>query len=194
MTVLSKTLVATVAACAMISPALAQSTASRAELETYVTGQIAGWVRDPGLIQAIKDQNAAHSHYTQDHLEALDMIWRGEAVLGEGDIIESVLSNSLSSGLRGRVLFSGGKVVEVFVMDDKGLNVASTGLTSDYWQGDEAKFQETFGNGAGAFHISEVEFDDSAGRYIAQLSLTIVDPATNRPIGAITVGVDAGLF
>ena len=33
---------------------------------------------------------------------------------------------------------------EVFLMDNQGANVAMTNKTSDYWQGDEAKFIESF--------------------------------------------------
>jgi hypothetical protein len=50
---------------------------------------------------------------------------------------------------------------------------------------------ETYGIGPDAVHFSEVELDESTQRYQAQISLTIVDPATGEPIGAMTVGVDA---
>ena len=76
-------------------------------------------------------------------------------------------------------------------MDNRGLNVATAGLTSDYWQGDEAKFTETFGKGAGAMQIGEVEFDESSQTYSVQVSLTIVDAKTATPIGAMTIALNA---
>ena len=76
-------------------------------------------------------------------------------------------------------------------MDAQGLNVAASDMTSDYWQGDEAKHSETYGAGPDGFHISEIEFDDSTQRYQAQVSFTLIDPATGSAIGAVTVGVDA---
>ena len=76
-------------------------------------------------------------------------------------------------------------------MDARGLNVAASGVTSDYWQGDEAKFRETFGKGPRAMHISEVEFDESSQTFQSQLSVPIVDPVTQEPLGAITVGLNA---
>jgi hypothetical protein len=63
-------------------------------------------------------------------------------------------------------------------------------VTTDYWQGDEAKWQETFGDGSGATHISEVEFDDSTGAYQTQVSLPLRDPETGELIGAITFGIN----
>lgn len=76
-------------------------------------------------------------------------------------------------------------------MDARGLNVAASVATSDMWQGDEAKFQETFPFGPDAVHFSEIEYDESTQVYQGQISLSLKDPETGDVIGAITVGVDA---
>jgi len=73
-------------------------------------------------------------------------------------------------------------------MDNQGGNVAMTDKTSDYWQGDEAKFQKSFNGGAGAVFVDEVEFDDSAQAYLVQVSVPVKD--NNTVIGAITIGID----
>jgi hypothetical protein len=77
-------------------------------------------------------------------------------------------------------------------MDDKGLNVGQSSMTSDYWQGDEAKWQKTYAVGADAFHVSEVEFDESSQSYQVQISTTISQDG--QPIGAITLGVNAEMI
>ena len=74
-------------------------------------------------------------------------------------------------------------------MDAKGLNVGQSDVTSDYWQGDEAKFQKSFGAGAGAVFVDEAEKDESTQMLQSQASMTIVDE-TGAPIGAITVGIN----
>jgi uncharacterized phage infection (PIP) family protein YhgE len=38
------------------------------------------------------------------------------------------------------------------VKDNKGLNVGQSDVTSDYWQGDEAKWKKSYKMGAGAVH------------------------------------------
>ena len=76
-------------------------------------------------------------------------------------------------------------------MDARGLNVAASAATSDYWQGDEDKFQQTYEIGADSVHFSDIEFDESSQTYQGQISVVIVDPSTNTPIGAITIGVNA---
>ena len=85
---------------------------------------------------------------------------------------------------------SQGLITEIFVMDDKGLNVGQSDVTSDYWQGDEAKWQKTYQVGPDAIHISDVEQDESTQRFQSQLSLPVVDPDTKKPIGAVTIGID----
>jgi hypothetical protein len=81
-------------------------------------------------------------------------------------------------------------VTEVLVMDNRGLNVGQSDVTSDYMQGDESKWQKTYAVGAGAIFIDEVEFDESTQKFQSQISATISDPATGEPIGAITVGLN----
>jgi hypothetical protein len=93
--------------------------------------------------------------------------------------------------LRKRVQDSEGHITEAFIMDARGLNVAASDVTSDYWQGDEAKYSETFPKGAGAVHISEIEFDESSQSYQGQVSISLVDSATNEVVGAMTIGLNA---
>jgi hypothetical protein len=107
------------------------------------------------------------------------------------EIIRSVVDHTASALLREWVESSGGTITEIFVFDALGLNVASSAMTSDYWQGDEAKYSETFPKGAGAVHISEIEFDESSQTYQAQVSVSIIDPATGQAVGAMTVGLNA---
>ena len=77
---------------------------------------------------------------------------------------------------------------EIFVMDNKGANVCMTDKTSDYWQGDEAKFQKSYAGGSGAVFVDDVEFDESTQAYLVQVSVPVKD--NGKVIGAITFGID----
>ncbi|MDP5085634.1 MAG: type IV pili methyl-accepting chemotaxis transducer N-terminal domain-containing protein [Yoonia sp.] len=162
----------------------------RVPLEAYARGELTNWLSDPALIAAINAQNAAHADLTEEAVIALDQQWRAEAGNGGGPLIESLLTAPVSTWLLDQQVATAGFVTEVFIMDNKGLNVAQSVETSDYWQGDEAKWQETYSVGPNALHISEVEFDDSTGFYQSQASLSITDPATGEVIGAVTFGIN----
>jgi hypothetical protein len=75
-------------------------------------------------------------------------------------------------------------VVEAFVMNDRGTLVCSMVETSDYWQGDEAKWQRTFVDGKDAF-VEEPAFDVSSGKYAIQVSVPIAE--AGKRIGAVTL-------
>ena len=75
-------------------------------------------------------------------------------------------------------------VVEAFVMNDRGTLVCSVRETSDYWQGDERKWQQTVVEGKDAF-VEEPAFDVSTGKYGIQLSVPVTDGA--KRIGAVTL-------
>lgn len=160
-------------------------------MQEYLDTQIMGWAQSEAIVAAIIAQNAQNAGVDQARIDALDTAWRAEVGASDTPTITPVLNNSASDYLRERVANAGGTITEVFIMDAHGLNVAASNITSDYWQGDEDKFQKTYGVGAGARHLGEVEFDESTQTYQGQISITIVDPATGQPIGAMTVGVDA---
>lgn len=162
----------------------------RVPLEAYANSELSTWLDNPALIEAIKAQNARHAGLSEDEVIALDQKWRAEAGDGGGPLISELLGHPVSAWLRGQQDATAGFVTEVFIMDGKGLNVAQSVETSDYWQGDEAKWQETYLVGPDALHISEVEFDDSTGFYQSQASISIKDPATGKVIGAVTFGVN----
>jgi len=141
------------------------------------------WGKNSILIDAVKQQNA--SGMTLADIQAKDKAWR--AVTGLDDSMKALMSNSAAKELL-RLEASKPYFTEVFLMDNQGANVAMTNKTSDYWQGDEAKFTESFTGGKGAVHIGDVEFDESAQAYLVQISVPVMDGGA--AIGAITIGVN----
>ncbi|WP_136441512.1 hypothetical protein [Pacificoceanicola onchidii] len=175
--------------------ALLASTASASEphagMQAFLTNVVMPWATEAVLVDAIEAQNVQTAGFDAAHIDTLDKTWRAEVGAASTPTIDAVLGNAASDYLRDQVMASGGAITEVFIMDAQGLNVASSGVTSDYWQGDEAKFQQTYPLGVGAVHFSEIEFDESSQSYQAQISITMTNPETGAVIGAMTVGVNA---
>ncbi|MFK7857785.1 MAG: hypothetical protein AB8B64_03120 [Granulosicoccus sp.] len=161
--------------------------AARAYLEDHAQS----WLGNPLIVQAINAQNAKHASIDQSGIDSLDKQWRSESESGTGPLVDEVMANELSIYLQGVREESEGLLTEVFVMDAHGLNVGQSDLTSDFWQGDEAKWQKTFSVGPDTLFVDDVELDDSSQRYQAQVSYSITDPATGKVIGAVTIGIDA---
>lgn len=157
-------------------------------LSKFARSDIVKWANDPIIIKGIKDQNGKNANVTQDQITAWDKQWESERSAGNKPLIDSVLASPVSQYLKKVESASEGLFTEIFVMDNKGLNVGMSEITSDYWQGDEAKFQETYGKDPTSVHIGAIILDESTGVRQVQVSMTISENGV--AIGAITVGVN----
>ena len=162
-----------------------------AKARAYMEETVAAWMADPAIVDSIKAQNEANAGLTAADIDVLDEAWIAESAMGGGALYEAVLANPTSQQLIAWEQGEGGMIVQMWIMDNHGLNVGQTALTGDLNQGDEAKWMETYAVGPDAMHIDEVEFDEEVQAYVVQSSMTVVDPSTGEPIGAVTVGINA---
>jgi len=146
-------------------------------------------VSTPAILDAVKAQNVKHASLTQKDIDRLDLQWRAEVQASKRPLIDSVMNSSTSSVLKAIQTDSKGLITEIFVMDNRGLNVGQSEVTSDYWQGDEAKFKRSFDISPTAVFVDKIEQDESTQEFQSQLSMTLVDPADGKSIGAVTIGI-----
>ncbi len=180
-----------VSAIFAVAASLSQADEFGPALEAYLADVVSGYTSDSVLVEAIRQQNQVTGGYDNARILELDQAWRAEVGASSTPTISPVMENAASDYLRDVVENAGGTITEIFIMDAQGLNVAASSVTSDYWQGDEDKFSMTYLNGAGSSHIGEVEFDDSTQSFQSQISVAIVDPTSQQPVGAMTVGINA---
>lgn len=147
------------------------------------------WLANPVVALSITSQNKLRKDMTQDQIDAADEQWRAEREAEDQPLVAAILTNPLSSYLTQVQARSGGMYAEIFVMDAAGLNVGQSSITSDFWQGDEAKFQNTYPNGPDAVFIDEAEYNENSDAWLSQLNMTLSD-ADRQPIGAVTVEVN----
>lgn len=140
------------------------------------------------VTMSVLNQNQKYSAITQADIDALDQTWRAETETADQPLISATLSNPLSSYLTRVQAHSLGLYTEIFVMDNKGLNVGQSNISSDYWQGDEAKFQKTFPVGADAVFIDEPELRDDVQAWVVQVNLSV--SSEGQAIGAATIEVN----
>ena len=133
---------------------------------------------DPETKKAVLAKNAEGE--SRQSIEARDREWSANpnAPLRKA-LATSPCANKLRDHLKSDPL-----VVEAILMDDKGANVCVSRETSDYWQGDEDKWQKTFVEGKSPF-VDEPAFDASTATYAIQLSVPVLDGT--RRIGALTL-------
>jgi hypothetical protein len=147
-------------------------------------------LQQPVTILSVTSSNKRHEGVQQAEIDKFDEAWKSEAKSDDQPLIAEILSSPLSSYLLYTQAKSAGLFTEIFIMDKFGLNVGQSSVTSDYWQGDEDKFQKTFQVGPDAVFIDEPEYHDETKTWRVQVNLTIVDPASKAAIGAATAEIN----
>lgn len=159
----------------------AQSAGDVQKLLTDEATRLQTWGSDPILVAAVKAQNAKRVSAAQ--VKMLDEQWAAGTAAA---LVKQVTTGPCADHLRTLVAGSAAHG-ETFVMDNQGALVCATAKTSDYFQGDEAKWQRAFNEGKGSVFIDRPKFDDSSAQRLAQISVPVLDKGV--AIGAITVGV-----
>jgi hypothetical protein len=181
---MKKIAISMMAALLILSPmTLAFSEEAPKKIKDLAQTKLAGYGKDPVIVKAVAAENAKGK--TLDQIKAKDGQW--QKTPGIADYMKAMMESKCGQYLS-RIQKSEPFFAEIFVMDNQGANVAMTDKTSDYWQGDEAKFKKSFNNGKGAVFVDSVEFDDSSQAYLVQVSVPVVDG--KKVIGAITFGID----
>ncbi len=170
--------------CCVLALVASQSFAEEApDSVKQLVPALQDWGKIPGIVSAVKSKNA--SGETLDQVKQRDGEWRETAGIDAG--MKELMENQAAQELL-KLESSKPYFFELFLMDNQGANIAMTNKTSDYWQGDEAKFTESFKGGQGAVHLGDVEFDESAQAYLVQVSIPVVDGGS--AIGAMTIGIN----
>ena len=131
---------------------------------------------DPELVSAVAAKNAEGE--STETIRRRDRDWAGPASAPRRKAL-----TQRPCGRRLRDLIKGDPLVaEAILMDARGANVCLSRETTDYWQGDEAKWRKTFLEGREVL-VEEPAEDTSAGVFAVQLSVPVLDKG--RRIGAL---------
>jgi hypothetical protein len=145
--------------------------------------KITKYLKDETVIRAVQVQN--QRRVPMDEILKLDRDWiRG--TIAE-DFVKSLMDNHCAAKLK-ELAKEIPSSLEVFVMDDQGALVCTTQKTSDYWQGDEPKWIDSFKGGAGETVVSKREYDQSTKSTLVHVSVPIIDQ--QKAIGVLCVGIN----
>lgn len=137
---------------------------------------------DTLLAAEIINQNSRKIPLSKTH--DIDQTWINSE--DELAIHQEKLSNPCAQQVK-RIVKNNLALVEVFVMDNQGAIVCMNNITSDYWQGDESKWKNSYERIG--VDIGPLRFDKSAYTNLQQISLPIFD-SQDHAVGAITFGIN----
>ncbi|HSX84657.1 MAG TPA: transporter substrate-binding domain-containing protein [Cellvibrio sp.] len=162
----------------------------RKKVKNLVMPLMQQWTALPEVITAVMAQNDNQQTARQQAILEKDALWQSEFKAGNFSLSASLMSIPLSQQLRQFKTRSQGLITEIILMDGRGASVAISDMTSDYWQGDEAKFLLSFNKSPEMLFFEPVGYDESTRRFQVHVSLPIYAPDIEASIGVLTVGVD----
>lgn len=143
---------------------------------------------NPVIVTEVKAQNA--KNMSMDEIKRIDEEWSNAE--DELPIQTEKMNNACARELIA-IAASNPAIVEIFVMDSQGGNVGQNRLTSDYWQGDEPKWQNVYNGGKGGVLIDKEKLDKSVNVVTQQISVPVLDE-NGTVIGAICCGINISLL
>ena len=151
---------------------------ARVRQTAYARMELAGGVaHDSAIIGFVQAKNDLQE--LPADIQKRDARWKSG---GEAELRRETTTGPCAERLR--ALTKGDPfVLEAFLMDAQGAIVCATHETSDYWQGDEAKWLKPVKEGLEAF-VDEPAFDESTQSYALQLSIPVQKAGAR--IGALT--------
>lgn len=158
------------------------------EVKAFVAEKLAPLMTNSVFVAGVTKQNNMNRPLS----EIQQMCSEWAAAEEELPIMREMLSNAIASEIR-KVCGPMSQVGEVFVMDNQGANAGQNALTSDFWQGDEAKWKKSFNEGKGGIDVGKAELDKSTNEVLQQVSLPVINEQ-GEVIGAICFGLRIGQF
>ncbi len=142
---------------------------------------------NPTLVAAVSAQNRKDTSLIE--VLRIDQQWTGSP--GLTPLKQSLQENPAALVLKAKMEASDKYAFsEMFLTDKLGANVAAVPATSDYWQGDEAKFQVPAVSEK--TYYGPLEWDESSGAFSVQISVP-VRGESGAIIGVLVVGVEMGI-
>jgi hypothetical protein len=158
----------------------AKKKAQKYMVGAFTSGEIKG---------ALKKSNTGPSRSSKDtpaDIATKDKEWRawkkGASMPAFVKTITSSSCTQVLEGFNSRYRFA----TEAFVTNNRGETICAAPATSDYDQGDEAKWFNVFVQNENP-HISAPEKDESSGQFQMQVSYPIEDGG--KKVGVITIGI-----
>ncbi len=123
-----------------------------------------------------------------EKIKKLDQQWKDEVISGQYRLIADTLNHPLSKQLTDWKKQRKKFITEILVTDQQGVLLATSDITTDYWQGDENKVKKILSDQK--LYISEINYDNSTQIFQVQVTFPIFDQASRSIIGTLTIGLD----
>jgi hypothetical protein len=156
-----------------------------------VRGMQQQWEKTDNWTVEMRSYGAAQSSYSNAEIKKLDDLWINAFQSGDYRIKDQLTHQDLSRSLQNIKESSDGMVTEIILTDARGLNLAVTDMTSDFYQGDEEKFIKAKALHSGQYFVDNIAYDASTHMFQVNVSYPLFDSSNNNQfLGVMIIGIN----
>src|SRR3972149_8445356 len=161
------------------------------EIVSKKTTLITDLVKNQIIIAEVKKSGEKDKNLSATEIASLDQKW--QKTEGVDNFIRAFLTNATAKELI-KFQEENPEFTEIFVTNTKGLNVGQTNKTSDYLQGDEDWWINSYNQGKGKISHGEIEYDESSQTESIAIYVPVIDLASKQAIGIIKAILDINVI
>jgi len=156
-------------------------------LVQYARQNLAQLGRSPVIVKEVSNQNSRNLN--MDEVKRNDDRWRSTRGIAE---FMRPLMNSQCAGYLRAIQKSKKYFMDITVVDSRGVSVAMSEKTREYWHRDREFFTQVMNGAEGSLFVGDMEFDTSLQIYMVHVGVPVYEG--DRVIGAISIGIDVDQF
>jgi hypothetical protein len=152
--------------------------------------QVSAIAHLPSVVDAVSAANREHGGLSdaafQDKVTRMEKSWNTPAA---EPTVKDLLGSPVARVLQAQ-LTADRRLLRITLTDARGAVIAATHKTLDYYQADEDFWQAIYAQGRGAVNLTDILYDDVTHSNYIGIGVPVVEPGTNRFVGALDVLMD----
>jgi hypothetical protein len=161
-------------------------------LEAWVNQHFFELLKNKKWLSILQKYNSQRKNMDLQDIELIDQKWIEGFKTGNHAILAEQTDGLVIQDLVRIKNESNGVITEIIFTDNQGMNIAVSDMTSDFYQGDEIKFQQSIQLKKDEVFIDQMAYDASTRLFQVNVSFPVFDSAatTQQALGVMILGID----
>lgn len=161
------------------------------QIEQLVAGFYRQWEETDNWRSQLLTYKKTRPVYSDETIALTDKAWMNAFQHRDDSVLFTLTDTDLGKKLHAIKAASAGVITEIILVDERGLNLAVSDMTSDFYQGDETKFILAKKLTTNQYFVDEIAHDASTRLFQVNVSFPLFDK--NKParlLGFMIIGLN----
>jgi len=187
---MSRYVVLTLSLAVLLFATGARADSHEEKLREYLP-KIQSALMDQGVVKTLRNYNETRRNMTLADIEGLEAIWQAELQSANRPLVTGIVRNVTTLRLQKAIRDTGRIVMQINLVDARGLSVAQTAVFPRIWQEATEKIMNVATVNSSMVSVGNIEFDGSGQTRQFEAIFPVTDPDSDELIGAVILVVDA---